>query len=740
MDDSPRFAKRRKLETPRRSRITSTPSKTSAAGSSKRLTRSGALRDALVDSQNASNGQTPLRVAVTAFENAKEHGVGNIQEELNIYNDIDGGLAWPIDSKTSSSKKRHAERSDTGPAGLPGRSWDEGVEPYASVTNSSQPVAEMHKASGGSRASRNHEVLEIPESPTGEHGEPALPECSTSRKRHTPASRKRGFTRKATTNGQEEHGSGLQPSNKKTLEEEIKEVENHARDQGEDELANTPSQKQARRRMREDRTTDSAEIMSGTGGPEATPQDAVLERPKRRDRRRKSYRSHDHAEEVEGKNGNSVDDIDGRLEPLVDQELLRVREQTFNIDSDGKTARKPHVKASHAAVSHNLFSLHQKILMEKCTGKRAIPLIGLEDEYHKVRQIVEHTIAAGEGNSMLVIGARGSGKTALVNKVLREEALQHGADFHVVRLSGFIHTDDKLALREIWRQLGREMEIGDDGAARNYADTLSSLIALLSHLPDAEEGSNQVAKSVIFVLDGFELFTTHPRQTLLYNLFDIAQSSKAPIAVLGLTARFDVAESLEKRVKSRFSHRYVHLSLAKSFVMFRDICMAALLLQDHEFTLEERLSFSASRQDTKRKEGVGVKPREGAGDQRLSAIDEALSLDTPVKSWERIIQTLFETEALERHLRQIYHTTKSVPAFLTSCLTPLATLPRARSGAGGREDAIQTHLLSHFSTPHAANSLSPPDSKLSLLPSLSTLSLALLIAAARLTTIHDADT
>lgn len=39
---------------------------------------------------------------------------------------------------------------------------------------------------------------------------------------------------------------------------------------------------------------------------------------------------------------------------------------------------------------------------------------------------------------------------------------EHRQDFHVVRLNGFIHTDDKLALKEIWRQLGREMAVEDD--------------------------------------------------------------------------------------------------------------------------------------------------------------------------------------------------------------------------------------------------------------------------------------
>lgn len=38
----------------------------------------------------------------------------------------------------------------------------------------------------------------------------------------------------------------------------------------------------------------------------------------------------------------------------------------------------------------------------------------------------------------------------------------HKDEFHIVRLNGFIHTDDKIALKEIWRQLGKEMDVEDD--------------------------------------------------------------------------------------------------------------------------------------------------------------------------------------------------------------------------------------------------------------------------------------
>lgn len=53
------------------------------------------------------------------------------------------------------------------------------------------------------------------------------------------------------------------------------------------------------------------------------------------------------------------------------------------------------------------------------------------------------------------------------------------------------------------------------------------------------------------------------RQTLLFNLLDIMQSRLAPIAVLGITIRVDLSESLEKKVKSRFSHQYGFYQPAK---------------------------------------------------------------------------------------------------------------------------------------------------------------------------------
>ncbi|KAL2167398.1 hypothetical protein VTG60DRAFT_1348 [Thermothelomyces hinnuleus] len=342
----------------------------------------------------------------------------------------------------------------------------------------------------------------------------------------------------------------------------------------------------------------------------------------------------------------------------------------------------------------------QRVLLDRCTGKRRIKLRGQDEAYNKAYQLVEQTVVAGEGNSMMVIGARGCGKTTLVESIIDELSRKHQDQFHVVRLSGFIHTDDKLALREIWRQLGKEMDVEDElvNKTTNYADTMASLLALLSHPSEIAEAPEGVtSRSVVFVIDEFDLFATHGRQTLLYNLFDIAQARKAPIAVLGLTTRFDVVESLEKRVKSRFSHRYVYLSLPKSLPAYWDVCRQGLTVDKEDMA----------------REGI---------DQELKGHDAFWDW------WNNKIDSLRKSQSFTDLLESHYYSSKSVSAFLTACILPLAMLSPAAP-------SLQIPMAAGLDV-----SLEPPDSKLHLLGSLSDLDLSMLIAAARLDIVAHTDT
>ncbi|GAB0136833.1 hypothetical protein EsDP_00005121 [Epichloe bromicola] len=341
----------------------------------------------------------------------------------------------------------------------------------------------------------------------------------------------------------------------------------------------------------------------------------------------------------------------------------------------------------------------QRVLLDRCSGRRRIRIYGQDEPYEKARQLVEQTVLAGEGNSMLIIGPRGCGKTTLVEKIIVDLSKEHRHEFHVVRLNGFIHTDDKLALKEIWRQLGKEMEVEDDLLNRtNYADTMASLLALLSH-PSEIMGTDEsiTSQSVVFIIDEFDMFAAHPRQTLLYNLFDIAQSRKAPIAILGCTTRLDVVEMLEKRVKSRFSHRYVYLAPPRSLPGYWQICRQGLMIDQADAAAE----------------GIDV------------GVEGYLEFQ---KYWTHKIEELYKQRQFQHLLQYHFFTTKSAAAFFTEWILPLSSL-----------SAKDMTLIS----PTAASevtSLAPPDSRLQLLSTLSDLDLAMLIAAARLDIVAHTDT
>ncbi|RCI10401.1 hypothetical protein L249_4392 [Ophiocordyceps polyrhachis-furcata BCC 54312] len=364
-----------------------------------------------------------------------------------------------------------------------------------------------------------------------------------------------------------------------------------------------------------------------------------------------------------------------------------------------------------ANLDQHLRSL-QRVLLDRCCGRRRIRMIGLEECYDKARQLVEQTVVAAEGNSMLLIGPRGCGKTTMMENMMVDLSREHRHLFHVVRLSGFIHTDDKVALKEIWRQLGKEMEVEDELVNRtNYADTLASLLALLSH-PSEITGRDEggvTSQSVVFIIDEFDMFAGHGRQTLLYNLLDIAQSRKAPIAVVGCTTRLDVVEMLEKRVKSRFSHRCIYVSPPRSLAGFWQVCRQGLVVEWPDVGAE------------------GI-------DAGVEGWDEFHAY------WSRKIEELYEQRSFQDLLRYHFYTTKSAAAFMAEWVLPLTQLSATKTmdllRCCGEEGDFSTTTTTTTTVVGP-----PPRSRLEpLLSTLSDLDLGMLIAAARLDVVADTST
>ncbi|CAI0383313.1 unnamed protein product [Linum tenue] len=176
-----------------------------------------------------------------------------------------------------------------------------------------------------------------------------------------------------------------------------------------------------------------------------------------------------------------------------------------------------------------------------------------DSNYSKLKFILSSSVTEACNNSLLLLGPRGSGKTAVLELVLNDLLEEYPDMISVIRLNGLLHNDDNCAFKEISRQLCVEHHLLFSKMA-SFDDNSQFLIAMLRECGLAH-------KTIVFVLEEFDLFAQvksfyfQGKQRLLYSLLDAMQSITSQAAVIGISCRLDADQLLEKRVRSRFSHR-----------------------------------------------------------------------------------------------------------------------------------------------------------------------------------------
>ncbi|KAJ4814665.1 Origin recognition complex subunit 4 [Rhynchospora pubera] len=180
------------------------------------------------------------------------------------------------------------------------------------------------------------------------------------------------------------------------------------------------------------------------------------------------------------------------------------------------------------------------------TLAHSLLLYSSDNNFSKLKFHISSSISAACSKVLLLRGDKGSGKSAVVELVLKDLKAEHPDSISVVTLYGLLHSDDDIsALEEIARQLCV-------GHKFSFSKTVS-LDENKEFLMDMLKEYGLARKTVVFVLDEFHLFT-QGKQWLLYTLFDAMETfTSQSIIIIGLSCLEGSEQQLEKRVRSRFS-------------------------------------------------------------------------------------------------------------------------------------------------------------------------------------------
>lgn len=129
-------------------------------------------------------------------------------------------------------------------------------------------------------------------------------------------------------------------------------------------------------------------------------------------------------------------------------------------DSESTANEERNIRTNLEQAKHDIKKTHALLLSRLNGAELPAKLHDMDNNYNTLYKLLKQTVTLGESNSCLIIGNRGTGKTALVRTVLKDlEKLKQ--EFCIVKLSGLTEINDKLALNEISRQLAIEQDQGD---------------------------------------------------------------------------------------------------------------------------------------------------------------------------------------------------------------------------------------------------------------------------------------
>ncbi|CAC9698967.1 conserved Plasmodium protein, unknown function [Plasmodium sp. DRC-Itaito] len=136
-----------------------------------------------------------------------------------------------------------------------------------------------------------------------------------------------------------------------------------------------------------------------------------------------------------------------------------------------------------------------------------------------------------------------------INKEENEETY-----IYIIRISAYLYRDDLQCIKSILSQLHNyvytDEKLESNLLLNDYINKLEKLLIKI----------NNERKQTLIIIENVEKFCLQNKQNLLYTLFDLLHKKNIYINIICLTNVLDITQTLEKRIKSRFTFEMIHIS------------------------------------------------------------------------------------------------------------------------------------------------------------------------------------
>ena len=173
------------------------------------------------------------------------------------------------------------------------------------------------------------------------------------------------------------------------------------------------------------------------------------------------------------------------------------------------------------------------------------------EQYKEVMGMLKRAYIQSENNSLLLLARSKQTLHALTSQVekdIQTYMAKKSDDFNlqVIRVNSTMNNSEPKMQKKFCEALGLE----DADKQVTSSEFTNKVQEYFLANPDL---------SILFVFEDIDYYVETTRQVMLYKILDMLQHCQIKFVFLCTSMKLDIADSFEKRIKSRFSHRQVLL-------------------------------------------------------------------------------------------------------------------------------------------------------------------------------------